>query len=203
MVPRRHFFAACWRAVRSSSEINKTLYWLTKIEVRPCFERTKNQRNFDVGAVRSCCCLPNALGARPGVVWMARGGSPDAPRGDLGPTWGRPGRPKSALGPSRTRPGALLGASPDVRGGPPSAPGRPTEDFSCFFVVSGPIFVDSDELFGRSRCLRHLYGGGPESPSSIFLQCAPIVEYRSAVPADTALEGSSVDPTSMRSCKCT
>ena len=84
MVPRRHFFGACWRSVRTSSEVNKTLHWLTKIEVRPSFDRTKKRRNFDVVAVRTRFGVPNALGLRPSVVWMASGGSPDAPRDALG-----------------------------------------------------------------------------------------------------------------------
>ena len=185
MVPRRHFFGACWRLVRTSSEVNKTLHWLTKIEVRPSFDRTKKRRNFDAEAVRTRFCLPNALRPRPGVVRMARGGSPDAPQGDLGPTWSRLGRPKNALGPSETRPGALLDASPGVRGASSSAPERPTTEFSRFFVVLGPIFIDPNGVFER------------------FCVDSGIVEYRSAVPADTTLEVSSCDLTSMRSCKST
>ena len=112
MVPRRHFFAACWRSVLSSSEVNKTLHWLTKIEVRPSFDRSKKRRNFDPEAVRTRFCLPNALGPHAGVVWMARGGSPDGPRGDLGPTWARPGRPRALLGRPRRVPDRSWTPSP-------------------------------------------------------------------------------------------
>ena len=34
-------FAACARSVRTSSEVYKTLHWLTKIEVRAFHDRTK------------------------------------------------------------------------------------------------------------------------------------------------------------------
>ena len=46
-------------------------------------------------------------------------------------------------------------------------------------------------IFERSRCLRHLYGSGPESPSSIFLRCVPgFAGQSSTVRADTYAEDS-------------
>ena len=140
--------------------------------------------------------------------WAASRRRPDGPRRLLGrsrePSWADLG----PLGPSQERawcvPGAsrtLLNAFPGVRAGPPNAPERPTEEFSRFFVVLGPIFVVSNELFERSRRLRLLCGSGPASPSSIFARCASIVEYRSAVPADTTPEDSLFALTSLRSCK--
>ena len=104
-------------------------------------------------AVRTRFGVPNALGLRPSVVRMACGGSPDAPQGALGASWDRPSRPESALGASRTRPRPLLGASPSVCRVTPNASERSKAKFSCFFVVSAPIFLDSDELFDR------LFGG--------------------------------------------
>ena len=170
MVSRRHFFAACWRSVRSSSQVNKTLRWLAKIEVRPSHARTKKRRKFDVVAVRTRFGVPNALGLRPSVVWMASGGSPDAPRDALGATWDRPGRPESILGASQTRPGPFLDASPSVCRASPSASERSKVEFSCFLVVLGPIFLDPDELFDR------------------FFDDPSIAEDRSTVPADSFAE---------------
>ena len=51
MVPRRHLFAACWRSVLSSSEVHKTLHWLTKIEVRAFHARAKKMMRFP----NECC----------------------------------------------------------------------------------------------------------------------------------------------------
>ena len=68
----------------SSCQVNKTLRWLAKIEVRPSHARTKKRRKFDVVAVRTRFGVSNALGLRPSVVWMASGGSPDVPRDVLG-----------------------------------------------------------------------------------------------------------------------
>ena len=245
MVPRRHFFAACWRSVRSASEVNKTLHWLTKIEVRPSFDRTKKRRNFDAEAVRTGFGVPNARGSGSVVVRMARGGSPDAPCNVLKPSWGRPGRPESALGPSRAHPGPLRSALMASAARPRAPQGGRRWNFRAFSALwdrfsllrtsfstsfasihassnagsavlqapcsksprstslrcdhasapnSGKPLASQGTrplIFERSRCLRHLYGSGPESPSSIFLRCVPgFAGQSSTVRADTYAEDS-------------
>ena len=179
MLPRRHFFAACWRSVRTSSEVNNTLHWLTKIEVRLSFDRTKKRRNFDAEAVRTRFCLPNALRPRPGVVRMACGGSPDAPQGDLGPTrrltW-QPRWPNLAYRsrpecvPARPRSDAERPRSPRKR------PRAPESEISSIFGSPGPllasIFEASGELFergfGRSCFACGVSTEMPKTPRSTF-----------------------------------
>ena len=103
-----------------------------------------------------CCGCSHTLW-RSERSWAASQRRPDGPRRLPGRaprrSWDRPSRPESALGTSRTRPRPLLGASPSVCRVTPNTSERSTATFSCFFVVSVPIFLDSDELFDR------LFGG--------------------------------------------
>ena len=179
MVARRHFFGACWRSVRASSEVNKTLHWLTKIEVRPSFDHTKKRRNFDAEAVRTRFCLPNALRPRPGVVRMTRRGSPDAPQSDLGPTRRPTWQPRWPNLASRSRPGGVPARSRSDAERPRFPRKRlraPENDISSIFGSPGPllasIFEASGELFesgfGRSCFACGVSAEMPKTPRSTF-----------------------------------
>ena len=162
----------------------QTLHWLTKIEAWPSFDRTvstknKKQQNFDAAAVRTRFCLPNALGPRPGVVRMARGGSPDAPQGDLGPTRRPTWQPRWPNLASRCRP-ECVPARPrsDVERprSPRKRPRAPENEISSIFGSPGPllasIFEPSGELFergfGRSCFACGVSTEMPKTPRSTF-----------------------------------
>ena len=143
-------FVACARSVRTSSEVYKTLHWLTKIEVRAFHRRIKKRRKIETNAVRDSARVRRGLWAGPGrrlerlrlPTWRPRW-----------PTW-RPKRPawlperlQLASGDRPKSVPARSRSDPERPGAPKSGQNLFFVDFFVFWSVFSLIFPLSDVCF--------------------------------------------------------
>ena len=132
-------FAACARSVRTSSEVYKTLHWLTKIEVRAFHQRIKNDEKSRRTLFETAHAFAEGSGRAPGAVWSVLGCQLGAHGGQHGGPNGQLGSPSASIWPPETVPRAFR-RDPGATRNDPERPKAAETDFSSIFSRFGRFF---------------------------------------------------------------
>ena len=202
-------FAACTRALLPVCEIYKTLAGVVLFPHWSSRAPKQNRQKFVLKPVRTRFDAQNVLGTCPGAV--RSDSSRRLPRRSLGRSWsdfGWPGIPRAFWGRPRCVPECSWTRPPAFRVGAPGNAQKPTfVDLSSILGSPGPLSASISGSSGtllEQTCDRRWYEFGITKKScAIHTEHLGTCVVWSLRAVRLALEDSSFDLTSVRSCKCT